>query len=121
MRAADLVDVTSPLLHELIHVVTHAKFAEDGDWVVEGMAEYYALELLRRSRGISKRRYQKAHRRLDEKGRKVSKLQVEHASGAVTARAVAVMRRLDALLRKETKDRPASTICYIGFRRNMPQ
>ncbi|MEN8259580.1 MAG: hypothetical protein ABFS02_03160 [Pseudomonadota bacterium] len=98
-------DATSPLLHELIHVVTHAKSAEDGDWVVEGMAEYYALELLRRSRGISKKRYKKAHQRLEKKGRKAKKLLVEHASGAVTARAVAVMRRLDELLRKETKDR----------------
>ncbi len=98
-------DATSPLLHELIHMLTHAKSADDGDWVVEGMAEYYALELLRRSRGISKRRYEKAHQRLEEKGRKAKKLQVKHASGAVTARAVAVMRRLDELLRKETNDK----------------
>jgi hypothetical protein len=95
-------DATSPLLHEVIHVVTHAKSADDGDWVVEGLAEYYSLELLRRSRTISKKRYEKAHAKLAKKGRKARQLKVEHAHGAVTARAVAVMRHLDERLRKRS-------------------
>jgi predicted metalloprotease with PDZ domain len=42
-------DKTSPYLHELFHVLQPFKVAADADWIEEGLAEYYSLELQRRA------------------------------------------------------------------------
>jgi len=41
-------DKTSPVLHELFHVLAPFRPAPDGHWVTEGLAEYYSLEIQRR-------------------------------------------------------------------------
>ncbi len=97
-------DVTSPILHELFHAVTRARAGADGDWVVEGLAEYYSLELLVRSRGVSKRRHERALDAIERKGRNAP-LAGKRSSGPATARAVTVLRALDAHIRDETSDR----------------
>jgi len=96
-------DGTSPLLHELVHVWMGARSGSDGDWIVEGLAELYSLEALRRSRTLSKRRYERALARIEAKGRNVrSVVATEHASGAVSARAVGLLRELDGEIRAAT-------------------
>jgi len=96
-------DGTSPLLHEVVHVWMGARSGTDGDWIVEGLAELYSLEALVRSKTISKRRYERAHERLARRGRTVrSVVATERASGAVTARAVGLLRDLDAEIRDAT-------------------
>jgi hypothetical protein len=96
-------DATSPLLHELVHVWMGARSGVDGDWIVEGLAELYSLEALARSRTISKRRYERALARIEVRGRNVrSVVATEHASGAVTARAVGLLRALDGEIRAAT-------------------
>src|SRR5690606_21947056 len=40
---------TSTLLHEVVHVGLGVGAGHGADWVVEGLAEYYSLEMLRRS------------------------------------------------------------------------
>jgi hypothetical protein len=97
-------DLTSPILHELFHAVTRARAGADGDWVVEGLAEYYGLELLARSRGVSKRRYERALAAIARKGRGAP-LAGQHSSGPETARAVTVLHALDAHIREETSER----------------
>ena len=42
-------DKTSPYLHELFHVLQPYKPAADADWIEEGLAEFYSLELQRRA------------------------------------------------------------------------
>jgi len=42
-------DRTSPYLHELFHVLQPYRPAADADWIEEGLAEYYSLELQRRA------------------------------------------------------------------------
>jgi hypothetical protein len=95
-------DLSSPILHELMHSVMGARSGEDGDWVVEGIAELYSLELLVRSKTVSRRRYAKALRRLEEKGRGVVSLAREDVSGAVTARAVVLLREIDEQIEAAT-------------------
>ena len=87
-------DLSSPILHELMHAVMGARSGEDGDWVVEGLAELYSLELLVRSKTVSRRRFAKALRRLEEKGRGVVSLARGDVGGAVTARAVVLLREI---------------------------
>lgn len=93
-------DGTSPLLHEMVHVWMGARAGPDGDWIVEGLAELYSLEAMVRSRTISRRRYGRALARIEARGRSVrSVVATERASGAVTARAVGLLRELDEEIR----------------------
>ena len=95
-------DLSSPVLHELMHTVMGVSSGADGDWVVEGLAELYSLELLVRSKTVSRRRYAKAMLRLKEKGRGVASLAAEGSSGAVTARAVVVLHEIDEQIEAAT-------------------
>jgi hypothetical protein len=88
-------DLSSPILHELMHTVMGARSGADGDWVVEGLAELYSLKLLVRSKTVSRRRYAKALDRMEEKGRGVAGLARKDSSGALTARAVVVLDQVD--------------------------
>jgi hypothetical protein len=93
---------TSPLLHELFHAATGAISVVDGDWVVEGLAELYSVELLVRSRTMSRRRYERVLARIAERGAGAPLLG-RYSEGASTARAVGVLRELDAELRGRTE------------------
>jgi hypothetical protein len=52
-------DATSPLLHELIHTAMAARADDAADWIVEGMAEYFSMELLRRCDALSPERFER--------------------------------------------------------------
>jgi predicted metalloprotease with PDZ domain len=96
---------TSTLLHELVHVAMGINGGHDSDWIVEGFAEFYSMEILRRSGGISQIRYDDAMQKLGAWGARAPDLFVEHSSGAVTARAVTVLRNVDIDIRKATANR----------------
>jgi hypothetical protein len=53
-------DKTSPYLHELFHVLQPYKPAADADWIEEGLAEFYSLELQRRAGLIDTAAYRRA-------------------------------------------------------------
>ena len=93
-------DATSPVLHEVVHVLLRARAGPGGDWAVEGLAELYSLEALVRSKTISKRRYERGLERIAEKGREVKRVTVSRSAGATTARAVVVLRELDQEIRR---------------------
>jgi hypothetical protein len=95
-------DGTSPLLHELFHSATGARSIVDGDWVTEGLAELYSVEMLVRSRTISRKRYEKTLARIEAKGAGAPLLGHD-SKGPSTARAVGVLRALDAELRARTE------------------
>lgn len=96
---------TSTLLHELVHVAMRIRAVPPDDWIVEGLAEFYALKIMRRSGTITKNRYAIAHEALSDWGKDVASLRQPQARGAVTAKAVGVFRALDRELRKHTKGR----------------
>ncbi len=94
---------TSTFIHELVHVAMRARGAAGADWIVEGLAEYYSLEVLRRSGTISEGRFDKAHAKLARWGKEAGSLEVENAKGPVTARAVGVLRDIDQRIRESSK------------------
>ncbi len=93
---------TSPILHELFHSAMGARAVVDGDWIVEGLAELYSAELLLRSRTMSKRRYEGVMESVATRGA-AAPLLGRGSKGASTARAVTVLRELDAELRARTE------------------
>ncbi|WP_444893795.1 hypothetical protein ACJJIW_18090 [Microbulbifer sp. JMSA004] len=91
---------TSSMIHELVHVGTGIHGDDESDWIVEGLAEFYSLEILRRTGGISETRYQEAMDKLIKWGKKAPSLLVERSSGPITARAAGVMQQLDKEIRE---------------------
>ncbi len=96
---------TSTLLHELMHVGMQVDSADGADWIIEGFAEYYGLEILRRSRTITARRFRAALDDLADWGSSSASLCGGESTAATTARAVAVFAGLHAELR-EKRSRP---------------
>jgi hypothetical protein len=93
---------TSTLLHELVLVATGLRGDDESDWIVEGLAEYYSIETLRRSGGISEIRYEEALDRLARWGKRSRTLFKKRSSGATTAKAVGVFAAADKEIRKVT-------------------
>lgn len=96
---------TSTLLHELVHVGLGIAGSRHDDWVVEGLAEYYAVKILNQSGTLSERRGAIALESLADWGAEVDDLFLPRASGEVTARAVTVLAALDAELRLHAPER----------------
>lgn len=93
---------TSTLLHELVHVAQAYRAVRDEDWIVEGIAEYYTLELLHRSGTISTARRDLGFDKLEQWAERVKSLDGQRSTGARTAKGVTVMRALDAELRRRS-------------------
>lgn len=93
---------TSTLLHEIMHVALDFETDHEHDWIVEGLAEFYSLELLRRSGTISRPRYDRARRAQQEWARASDTLCGGPSSGATTAKAVSVFLALDREIRHKT-------------------
>lgn len=93
---------TSSLVHELVHVLSRISDTDRSDWISEGVAEYYAIELLRRAGGLGDDRYEAIRGQLRQWSKKVDSLRGEHASGAITARAVLLLQDLDKEIRLRT-------------------
>ena len=95
-------DGTSPILHEVVHTALRLHPGSDGDWAIEGLAEYYSLEILGRSGTVSHERLQHAYEKLAKRGAEAAHLRSKTVSGAGTARAVTVLRALDQRIRDAT-------------------
>jgi hypothetical protein len=95
---------TSPLLHELVHVVTRIRGAKGQDWIAEGFAEYYSVALLRRSRLVTDERADKALELMRRQAEGVRRLSATASSGPRTGRAVLLLVELDAEIREASKD-----------------
>lgn len=88
--------------HELVHVVTRMRGAGGDDWIVEGLAEYYSIELPRRAGLLSDSRARKAFAWMREHGEGVERLDTDRSREETTARAVTLFADLDAEIRGAT-------------------
>lgn len=86
---------TSTYVHELIHIITGIH-AEDGyDWIVEGLAEFYSVELLYRAGAYTDDRREKIFEGLADWGKDVTSLIRGSSYGEYTARATVLMDELN--------------------------
>lgn len=101
-------DGTSPLVHELVHMVTRISgVLEDDssdDWIAEGLAEWYSVELMFRAGAMNRERRQQIMSRLRKRGEDVTFLRQARSTGAVTARAVVLFDELDQEIRLRTNN-----------------
>jgi hypothetical protein len=95
-------NATSTLAHEVFHVALGVTSEPGFDWIVEGLAEYYSLELLLRGGAITPRRYDEALQKQVRWSGNAEKLCSSRSSGATTALAVVIFRELDKELREKS-------------------
>lgn len=95
-------NATSTLVHEVVHVAMGITAARGFDWIVEGLAEYFSLELLQRGGAITPRRYQRALEKQTQWANDAEKLCTAQSTGAATALAVITFRSLDKEIRKKS-------------------
>jgi hypothetical protein len=95
-------NATSTVLHEIMHMALGLDSEDGYDWIVEGLAEYYSLQLLTRSGSISATRYAAARQDLAEWARDAKSLCGKHSTGPRTALAVGVLARLDGEIAEAT-------------------
>ena len=96
---------SSTLVHELVHVVSRMRAKSQDDWIVEGLAEYYSIELLYRAGLLSESRRERAFDWMKDHGKSVKSLNTDRSSARVTARSVQVFRELDAEIREATNNK----------------
>ncbi len=92
-------DGSSPLMHEVAHVLFPVDAADEEDWIDEGLAEYLSLRVLRESGTISEKRYERSIDHFRKRGERASSLYTANSKGDVTAKAVAMLDDLDQEMR----------------------
>ncbi|MEX0976370.1 MAG: hypothetical protein WDZ50_04665 [Woeseia sp.] len=98
-------NATSTIVHEAMHIGMGLAAMPGADWIVEGIAEFYSLEILRRSGTISESRFRLAHRQLAKWGQDAANLCTSRSSGSGTALAVSLLVGLDAEIREKSAGR----------------
>jgi len=92
------------LVRELVHVFSRINDNPRSEWIGDGLAEYYAIELMRRAGGMSEDRYQAVQTNLTKVSRKVTTLRGERINAATVARAVLLLQELDREIRQQTRN-----------------
>lgn len=95
-------NATSTLLHEVMHLSLAFTADVGHDWIVEGLAEYYSLEILNRSGTISDSRLNFAKATLADWAKTATTLCAPQSTGATTALAVGRFTALDEEIREES-------------------
>ncbi|WP_338585240.1 hypothetical protein [Pseudomonas sp. MAG733B] len=96
---------SSALVRELAQLFGRINDKQRSDWISEGFAEYYAIELVRRAGGMSDERYDQLHRRLVKDGQKVTTLRGEQVNPAQVSKAVVLLQELDREIRLKTRNK----------------
>ncbi len=95
---------TSTLLHEVLHVMFGMRSEKGFDWIVEGLAEYYSVEVLSRSGGLSAARTRRSRSSLADWGEDTKVLCKDPSTGARTAFAATLFAALDVEIRAATSN-----------------
>lgn len=93
---------SSALVRELAQVFGRINDQQRSDWISEGFAEYYAIELVRRAGGMSDERYERLQKKLANDSRKVTTLRGEQVSPAQVSKALVLLQELDREIRLKT-------------------
>ena len=96
---------SSALVRELAQVFGRINDKQRSDWISEGFAEYYAIELVRRAGGMSDERYASLQKKLAKESQKVTTLRGEQVSPAQIGKAVLLLSELDQEIRIKTRNK----------------
>ncbi len=95
-------NATSSLLHEVMHVAMPIDAVDGYDWIAEGLAEYYSIELLHRGNAITEKRTATAFERQADWAKQAETLCGRASTGATTALAVTLFKQVDSDLLRQS-------------------
>ncbi len=95
-------DKTSPILHELFHVLQPFSVGQDADWIAEGLAEFYSLELQQRAGLLNARGFTRGLRDFARFGAWNVDLRKQSDNAATNNSAPLVMYALDQRIQHAT-------------------
>jgi hypothetical protein len=95
-------NATSTLLHEVLHMSLGLTSRDGYDWIVEGLAEYYSLQLLHRSGTISDSRFAAAQADIADWAKTAGNLCGPTSTGPTTALAVTILDTLNGEIVEES-------------------
>jgi len=95
-------NATSSLLHEVVHTAMPIDNRAGYDWIAEGLAEYYSIELLRRGRAITEERAAFAFQRQAEWSAEAGTLCAASSTGPITALAVTLFKQVNDDMSQQT-------------------
>ena len=95
-------NATSSLLHEVMHTTMPVDSRDGHDWITEGLAEYYSIELLRRGRAITEERAVFAFERQASWSQEADTLCAASSTGPTTALAVTLFRQLNSEISRQS-------------------
>jgi len=101
-RALRTPDKTSPYLHELFHVMQPYKPEADADWIEEGLAEYYSLELQRRAGLLDATAFDRGLGYLKRYGLWNVDMTKQHDNAATNNSAPFIMHAIDQRIQRAT-------------------
>lgn len=101
-RPLRTADKTSPYLHEFFHVLQPYKPSADADWIEEGLAEFYSLELQRRAGLIDAAAHGRALGYFERFGKWNVDLTQQRDNAATNNSAPLVMYALDQRIQRAT-------------------
>ena len=110
---------TSTPLHEMVHVASGLHGSGGADWIVEGIAEYYSLDVLHRSNTISDQRCQASFDTLAKWSAGNKCVATDRSEGAQTAYAVGAMHALTGRSARRRTTGSRWTIWPAPYRRRM--
>ncbi len=96
---------TSTIIHELIHTISGISSVPMDDWITEGLAEYYAIEILFRAGGMTEERKRITKSKLQTWSKHITNIRTSHATGAITAKAALLFDTLDQEIQHKTQKR----------------
>ena len=95
-------NATSPLLHEVMHTALGLRARDGYDWITEGLAKYYGIELLRRGKAITPRRARMALADQAEWSESATALCAKSSTAETTALAVTLFAELEQEIRSNS-------------------
>lgn len=101
-RPLRTADKTAPVLHELFHVAQPFRGAPDADWIIEGLAEYYSLELQRRAGELTATGVAKGLESFGKYGLWNVDMTKQHDNAATNNSAPLILWALDQRIQRET-------------------
>lgn len=110
-------DYTSTIIHELFHVVQgFRKSSTQADWIVEGLAEYYSLRILRDLKIITRNQFRRGIRTFEQQGQWNVDLTKTRSRAAKYNSAPLVFFYLDQLLQTHTQGKKslATIVTLLG-------
>ncbi len=98
-------DGTSTVIHELVHVYSRQSASGNDNWIIEGIADFYAVEIMRRTGTITAARFERAVTSMAQRAQRIDTLKARGVNHDQRAAAARLMYEIDQEIRAASNGR----------------